>query len=806
MGSWWQDVKHGARMLRRNPAFTIVVVVTLALGIGANTAIFSVVHAVILRPLPYPEPDRIVVVHTTRNGQAGSGHSSSLPDYEDWRNERGIFQRMALFAYWTFNLTGRDVPERIVGARVTGDFFSTIAARPLLGRTLTPEDDRSDTPETVVLGYGLWQRTFGGDTGILGQVLPLNGRPHTVVGVMPPEFRFPEEDVLIWAALKDNMSGMQRHNRFMYVFGRLAPGITLSEAQAAMNVVAARLEREHLESNKAYGVRLLTAHETLVGGTQNALLVLLGAVGCVLLIACANVGNLLLARTASRQREYAVRAALGAGRRRLLRQFLTENLLLALAGGALGVAVGEAGVRLLLRIHPGGLPRLDQVELDATVLGAALLLTLVAGVALGLLPALQFSRINLQGSLKEGARSTGERRHGRMRSALVVAEVAVAVVLLVGGGLLLRSFAKLLAIEPGFATSRAMSMSVFLTPPGYRTMAERVNYCDRALANLLAVPGVEAAAVVTNPPLGEGWASYSFYEEGQPVAVADAPLTGFVAASEDYFSTLEIPLVAGRSFAPTDQADAPRVLVVNESFVRRMWPNETAIGKRLRWADAQRDVGPLEIVGVVRDARTWGLDKEEGPTAYAPVRQVTFPWVRWFSFVVRTAGAPEPLMASLRDQVLRADPDRPVYAMRTLEDALEASLAVRRFNMLLLEMFAAVALALAVVGIYGVISYTVTQRTQEIGVRIALGAQRADIWRLVVRGGMLWTLAGVALGLGGALVLTRYLQTLLFTIEPTDPATYAAVAATLLLVALAACWWPARRATLVEPMVALRHE
>ena len=806
MSNFLHDVRFAFRSLLKAPGFAALAVLTLALGIGGNTAIFSIVHAVLLEPLPFAEPERVVVIHNSREGRSNGPFSSSLQDYEDWRAEKTVFERMAMLTYWSFNLTGREVPERVLGARVTGEFFNTLGAAPLLGRTLTPADDLPAAPETVVLGYRLWQRAFAADRNVLGQVIPFEGRPHTVVGVMPADFRFPADDIEAWAAVKDNMSGLQRHNRFLFIVGRLAPGVSHEQATAAMAAVSTRLQQAYPQSNKGQAAVPVPALRSLVGDVQQPLLVLLGAVGCVLMIACANVGNLLLARTAARQRESAIRTALGAGRMRLLRQFLAENLLLGLTGGVAGVALGYAGLRLLVGMHPGGIPRLDLVTLNPIVFGFALALSLATGALLSLIPAWQASQLDVQTALREGARSAGSRGRNLIRNGLVIAEVALAVVLLVGGGLLLRSFAKLSAVEPGFAVSRSLLMSVFLTPPGYRTIPERVAYTDRALAGLQSAAGVEAVAAVTDPPLGEGWLSMSFYEEGSPKAIADSPLTGFRAVSEDYFRAMQIAMRGGRTFERADDADRPRVVVVNESFARLLWPNGDAIGKRVRWSDPQRDVGPMEIVGVVADVRARGLEKSEGPVLYAPIRQITFPWMRWFTFVTRTSGDPRALVANLRAAAQSADPAKPLFAVRTLDEALDESLAERRFNMFLLQVFAALALLLAGVGIYGVVAYSVAQRTQEIGIRMALGAQQARVLRMVLSQGMAPTLAGIAAGILGSLGVTRFLMAQLFEVSPTDPVTLAAVAGGLAVVAALACLLPARRATQVDPVIALRSE
>jgi len=801
-----QDVRFALRALAKAPGFAALAVLTLALGIGGNTAIFSVVHAVVLRPLPYPEPERLVVVHNFRDNKDNKAFSSSVPDYEDWRAQKNIFERMAMLSYWTFNLTGRDVPERIVGARVTGDFFSVVGAQPFLGRGIVPEDDRPGAPEVAVLSYRLWQRSFASDRGVIGKVVQFEGRAHTVIGVMPAEFRFPAEDIELWASLQDNMGGMLRHIRFLFVVARLAPGVSLTQAQAAMTAISGRLQQAYPQSNKGYTAQVVPALVSLIGEVQRPLLVLLGAVGCVLLIACANVGNLLIARTVARSRESAIRAALGAGRGRLLRQFLTENVLLSFLGGAAGVGLGYAGLRLLVSWYPGGIPRLDEVTLSPMVFGFSFLLSLFAGAVLSLVPAWQASQLDLQVALRESARSTAGRGRHVLRHSLVVAEIALALVLLTGGGLLLRSFAKLRAVEPGYETRNAITMNVSLIPPGYRTIPERVAHVDRALENLRNVAGVAEVAAATEAPIADTGVSMSFYEEGRPLAVADSPLARFRAMSESYPAAMRIPLRAGRVFTRMDDAQAERVIIVNETLARELWPGGDAVGKRVRWSDTQRDVGPLTVVGVLADIRSDGPAKPEGAVIYAPIRQLTFPWMRWFTFVARTQGDPRAFVGSLRAAALAADPGKPIFRVRTLEEALDGSLAERRFNMLLLQLFAGMALLLSAIGIYGAVSYAVTQRTQEIGLRMALGAQPSGVLRMILLQGMTPTFAGIVLGLAGALALTRLLLAQLYEVTPTDPLTFTAVPAALALVALLACLLPAIRATRVDPVIALRSE
>jgi putative ABC transport system permease protein len=806
METAWSDLRLSLRQLAKSPGFTALAVLMLALGIGANTAIFSLLEAVVLKPLPYRDPDRLVVVHNFKEREALGPHSSSWHDYEDWRAETGTFSDTALFSYWTFTLTGTEVPVRIIAGRVTGDFFATLGVEPLLGRALTREDDLPGAPEAIVLSYRAWHRLFGGNESIVGQDVILNGHAGTVVGVMPEEFRFPGEEVELWAPLQDHMRGLQRHNRFLLVVARLSPGVLISQAQRALDVVTARLAREYPDTNRGYHARLVSAHETQVGRAEPALLLLQVAVGFVLLIACTNVSNLMLTRAASRRRDAATRVALGAGFSRLARGHLAESLSIALAGGALGVLGAKVALGFLLLLHPGGVPRLDQVEIDPNVIAFALAVATATGLALGIVPVIDAWRGGLSSSLKAGGRSEldGSRR-SRLRDALVTLEVALSLVLLVGGGLLMRSFLKLTAVDPGFHAERTLTMNVFLTPPRYQSIPERGQYVERAVESLGSLPGVQSAAAITDPPLGQGGLSMSVFEEGRPLAVAEATKASFRAVTDGYFRTLGIPLREGRGFEPGDDERSEKVVVINESLARVLGGG-SAIGRRLHWADLERDRSPMRIVGVVRDVRSRGLDRDEGPALYAPMKQVTFPWLRWFTFALRATGEADALTLVSRDALLRIDPDQPVFQIRTLEEALASTVAERRFHLFLVQAFAAVALVLAALGVYGVISHTVSERTREIGLRVSLGAQRRDILGLFVGRGMRFSVAGILAGLAAAAGLTRFMASMLFGIEPIDPWTFGTVAFLLIAVAFAASLLPARRAAGFDPAKALRYE
>ena len=800
-----QDVRYGARTLRKAPGFAAVAILTLALGIGATTAIFSVVYGVVIRPLPYTDADRLVVFQGTHPEFGANPFASSMLDFVDWEEQATSFEAMSQFVRWTFNLTRRDVPERLLGGRVSGSFFPLLGTPALFGRTLGPEDDRPGNEFVVVLGYGLWQRVFAADAAIVGQAVTLNGRPHTIVGVMPAAFRFPEEDIEIWAPLGDQLGTSERGSRFLLSAARLRGGVSLGEGQREMDVISERLAQDFPDTNTDWGVRVVSAHETLVGEIRPALLALLGAVGVMLMIACANVGSLLLARASAREREFAIRAAIGAGRGRLLRQFVAESLLLSVLGGSLGIVWAYWSIRVLTTRLIATMPRLDEVDIDFTVCVFTVAVSLATTMVFGVLSAVQASRASLNQSLVEGGR-TPSAAGGGLRGALVVAQVALAVVLLISGGLLLRSFSSLLAVNPGFDPRNVLHLSVFLGPPAYRTVPSQKTYVAEALRRVQRLPGIATVGSVTQLPIVDGHASLSFQIEGRPVPAADAPSASYSAVSAQYFETMGIPVVRGRGIERRDTEDSQLVAVVNENMASRFWANDDPVGKRFRWARESDDQGWLTIVGVVGDIKSGGLDKNEPPTVYAPYRQRAFSWLRWTSLVIRTESEPRSQIASVRGQLLEIDPNQPVNSIGTLEQTVDSSVAQRRLNTMLISLFAAAAALLAAIGIYGIVSYYVVRRTREIGLRRALGATHRDVIRLVVRQGLALTVAGVVLGLAGALAVTRSLESLLFGVTPTDIATFVTVPLLLVLVALLASCVPARRATHVDPLIALRTE
>ena len=807
VGTIARDLRYAVRLLRRAPAFAAAATITLALGIGANVAIFSVVRAVMLRPPAYRDPSRVIAFLNSRTDAPGAIASSSLPDFEDWREQLRSFETMGLLSGWTFNITGLELPERVYGARVTGSLLPLLGAQPLLGRVIEPADDRPGD-EVVVLGYRVWQRLFGGDRGVIGRTVMMEGRPHTVIGVMPPRFRFPADDVELWAALKDNMTGMPRNGRFMVAVGRLKPGVSLRTAQAEIDTLSAQLDAAYPDSNRGWRVHLTTAHEAVVGETKPALLLLAGAVGLVLLIACANVSNLLFARATSRRRETAIRLALGASRGRVVAQWLTENLVLSMIGGACGLALAWGAVRLVVAFGPADVPRLDETSVDGAVLAFTLLVALLAGATPALVPAIRAIRMSSQAALKDGIGGYSAAAPGRGGALLIVGEVAVTMTLAVGAALLLKSFARLTSVTPGFDPARAISFKVFLTPPRYGTVAAGKQYIRSAIEHISSLPGVEAVAAVSQLPLGDPTSGQRFDIEGREVAPGNRPMVGYRAVSVNYFDLLRIPIVRGRSLREDDREDSLRVIVINEAAARRFWPNQDPIGQRIRWATGipTFDTPLYTIVGVAADVKSNGLDKPELPAAYAPYQQRTFPWLRWTSFVARTNGAPATYARAIREELLKVDPLQPIYQMASMDDVIAQSVATRRFHTWLVDLFAALGLTLCSVGVYGTINYWVAERAREIGVRMALGATRRGITRMVVGRALGLTAAGIAIGLGLCGLVSRALSTFLFAVQPFDPATIVAVALLVLATGATAAYFPARRAARLDPLFVIRSE
>jgi len=796
-----QDIRYGVRMLLKHPGFTLIAVVALALGIGANSAIFSVVNAVVLRPLAYAEPERLVMVWEKRPRQNRERNPVSPADFFDWRNENKVFEQMAAVDARDFNLTGMDQPERILGSVVSANFFQTLGVAPLLGRAFLPEEDHLGANRVAVLSYGLWQRRFNSDPGIVGKTLALNGESYEVVGVMPARFQFLSSQFELWTPLVfSDAEASARGSHSLAVVARLKPSVKLEQARAEMDTIARRLEQQY-QVNAGHYTNVIPLHEAIVGNVRLALYVLLGAVGFVLLIACANVANLLLARAASRQKEIAVRTALGATRTRIVRQLLTESVLLSLVGGALGLLLAMWGVELLVALLPPEAPRASEINLDGRVLGFTFAVSLLTGLVFGLAPALASSKPDLNDALKEGGRTAaGGFKRNRIRGLFVVAEVALALVLLIGAGLLIKSFMRLREVNPGFDPQNVLTMQLSVPKAKYPDNKQIAAFFQETLQRVGNVPGVTEAGAVSSLPLsGSGATRFFAIDGGPPTPPGQGPNAGYDVASPGFFGALKIPLLNGRDFTERDNADAPPVVVINETMARRFWPGEDVIGKRLAIGGQPWRT----IVGVVGDVRHSSLDAEPRPQMYFSYLQDTLPFM---SLAVRTTTDPASMVAALRSEIHAIDKDQPVFAIKTMNEVLARSVSQRRLYMTLLGIFAGIALLLAAVGIYGVMSYSVTQRTHEIGIRMALGARSSDVLRLVVGQGMTLALVGVVAGLIAALAMTRVIASLLYGVSATDPATFAIVSVVLTTVALLACYIPARRATKVDPMIALRHE
>lgn len=815
------DLRYAIRSLARRPGFVAVAVLTLGLGIGANSAVFSVVNAVLLRPLPYDDPDRLTVMWTDFGPDLPQNWISG-PEFVEMQEYATQFEDIAVAAQTTVGLTGAGQPEEIQAGLASGGLFRLLRAQPALGRLLGPDDDTPAAPPVAVLDHGFWQRRFGGDPVVVGQTITASGTTYTVVGVLPAGFRVMHPDptfpdvVDVWLPLVpvfgQAYAEMNRGSHGLRGFGRMRPDVTIEQARSDMDRVARRITEIAPDnySGEGLGIVVLPLHGDLVEEVKPALLILLGAVGFVLLIACVNVANLQLVRAAGREREIAVRAALGAGRGRILRQLATESGVLALAGAAFGLLVAFGLVQGLVALAPEGLPRRDAIGVDFTVLLFTLGVGLLTGVLFGLAPAVHTWKLSLVHSLKEGARGAGSGVRGRRtRTGLVVAEMALALVLLVGAGLMIQSLRNLLQTDPGYRTEGLLTVRVALPSSRYDDPAASA-FWDRILERVRALPGVTSASMISHLPLSRSyWSGTTAVDRSD--AVESDPRFPFPFIEADrrmvgpgYFETMGVEVVSGRAFTPADVDGAPLVAMVDEEFARRFWPNEPAVGRRI--AVSFGDDGQPEwrdVVGVVRHSRHYGLESVGREQVYMPYPQFT-PNTAYLA--VRTTGDPEALIATVRGEVWALDPEQPISDVRTMTERVAAAVAAPRFDLLLLGTFAAIALVLAAVGIYGVISYSVGQRTHEIGVRMALGANREDVRTLVLRQGMLVALGGVAIGLAAALALTRLLGSLLFGVSPTDPVTYAVVAVILSGVAAAACLVPAMRATKVEPVAVLREE
>ncbi|MFN7997767.1 MAG: ABC transporter permease [Bryobacteraceae bacterium] len=798
----WQDSRYGARLFRRSPVFTIVAVLTLALGIGATTAIFSVVNAVLLRPLPFPEPGRLVRVWESSHGSDDRNVVNPF-NFVSWRERNRTLSGIAAIDTMPANVTGSGSPLAVPAHQVSPEFFSVLGVSPLLGRGFTHDEEVPGHDKSVILSYGFWQSHFGGDPGILGRKIMVNGGPLSVVGVMPRDFRFPKSDAVLWMPFPVNRAEAQHDGRYLSTVARLKPGVSLAQARQDLAGIAAQLSREWPAMDKDWTATVLPLLEDVTEGVRLPLLVLLAAVGLVLLIACANVANLLLMRANARLREVAVRAALGAGRRRILQQLLSESLLLAAAGCVGGLAIGYWGLRSLLALIPANtpLPRMESIHLDSGVFGFTLAVSLLTAVLFGLVPAFQLARPELQNALRQGTLRTGVGGNRAFRRIFVVTEIALALVLLVGAGLLLRSFDRLISVRPGFATDRLLTMNLFTSPAKYADDRKRAQYLDRVLDGVRAVPGVEAAGSVHFLPLTGMVSGSCFAPAPGPKPDTSSPDSEFLVISPGYFEAMRTSMLRGRGFDARDGFGSPSALVVNEAFAKHFLPGQNPIGKRFNvcWGIPN----PAEVVGVVADARQRQLDIAPRPTIFLANAQAPMYFAR---LVVRATGDPGAISRSVESAIHQVDPEQAISDVRTMQEIFSDSVGRPRFQLVLLLVFAGLALLLSGVGVYGVISYSVSQRTQEIGIRVALGAAGAEVSRMVLREGLLVGLAGVAIGLTGALALTPILRSLLFEIQPADPPTLAAVTIFLLLVSIAAALIPARRAARIDPMAALRYD
>ncbi len=813
-----KDLRYGIRGLLKRPGFTAVAIVTLALGIGANTAIFSVVNAVVLRPLPYAEPDRLVTLWETT---PGSDRRSVAPgNFFDWRSQNETFQDVAATFNGNFNLTSDGEPERIDGATITSNLMSLLGASAQLGRTFQADDDEHQDRSVVLISDGLWKRRFGADRSVVGRTITIDEVPHTVVGVMASGFQYPARSELwvlgrnrnavslsLVSQFPTNDWNQERDAHFLSVIGRLKPGVTLSQAQSNIAGITRRLEQEFPKTNSGLGSNVVPLHIQVVGDVRGVLFILLGAVGFVLLIACTNVANLMLARATQRTREISIRAAVGASRLRLIRQLLTESLLLSVLGGLVGLIVSVWAVDLFIKLSPGDIPRLNEASVDLRLLGFALLVSLLTGVGFGLLPAFQASKTDLNSSLKEGGgKATEGQQRRRARSVLVVTEIALAQVLLVGATLLAISYVRVTQIHPGFNAGRVLTAKIAPSRKKYPDPRSREMFYTTVLERLQGLPGVEAAGMVMNLPLTGSSMNRGFRAEGQPEPRPDENVTmDYQVVSPDYFKALEIPIKRGRGFTNTDSETSERVIVINKSMAQHYWPNQDPVGKRIAVGESSKENSWRTIVGIVGDVRHASLSETPVPTAFITYRQDFESWPR-MGFAIKTKGDPASLSSLVRKELAALAPTQPVYAVDPMEKLMQAAVAQRRFIMLLLGSLSAIAVMLAMVGIYGVISFSVGERTQEIGIRIALGARTADVMRMVLSQGMRVVLVGIVIGVGAAFALTRLLSSLLFEVSPTDTSTFLIVAGVLSGIALLACYIPARRATKVDPLIALRYE
>jgi len=806
-----QDVRYALRNLRKRPLFSLIVVFTLALGIGANTAIFSVVDAVLLAPLPYGEPDNLVVLWAKNEKQNVTQQPVSYPNIVDLKQANDVFEHLSAIRGESFSLTDRDEPERVTGVRVSTDILTLLGTTPVLGRNFVPEEEQPAKAAVALVSHGLWQRRYSGDPRLIGQAIIIDGKSYTVIGILPEWLKQPGITLGnlsgpdVWIPVVPAASEQNRNFANMRMLARLKPGLTLAQAKTEVDALGARLERQYPDSNTNLRFGVVGLREQLTGRVNKALWILLGVVGCVLLIACANVANLLLARAASRQSEIAVRSALGATRPQLIRELLTECVVLSLTGGLLGLSLAYRGVTLMTSLNSGAIPRADEIGISGEVLVFTLLVSLLTGVAFGIVPAFQSSRSQLAEDLKEAKKGASVSvRHRRSLDGLVVVEIALALVLVAGAGLMTRSFRSVLRIDAGFDPHNVLTFSAALPLATYKDQQQHVQFFERALAKIQALPGVQAAAGTFRVPIA-GFATVIFTVQGKPVPTGQAPIADYRTITVGYFQAMGIRLLKGREFTDRDRADTPDAVIVNEELARRFWPGEDPIGKRLqvgtefmRWR---------EVIGVVGNAKLSGLEANIDPAIYVPFPQNSWPNALRNSFIVlRTATDPKSLVPAIRRELRSVDPTFPITQIRTMDEIVGDSLSQRRFNTVLLGLFAFLAVALAGVGIYGVMSYGVSQRTREMGIRIALGARQSDITKLVTSTGARLAALGIAIGIVAAAISSRLISSLLFGITATDPMTFVLTAVLLGAVTLLASYIPSRRAARTDPISALRYD
>jgi len=809
-----QDLRYGARMLLKSPAVTVVAIIALTLGIGANTAIFSVVHAVLLRSFPYQDGEQLAIVWEHRkSGKGNPQNVINLGNFFDWKDQNTVFTDMAAFFDFNVNLTGDGQPEEVPGQIATPNLFSLLGVNPIRGRAFAPEDGKPGQNPVVVIGYDLWQRRFGGDPGIVGRKITINNEPNEIIGVLPPDVGwFVQKGSMIrnapqiWSPWQVSNDLRQRRGRFARAVARLKPGVTFEQAHKEMSIIGARLEQQYPEFNTQWGVNVVPLRTQVTGEIRQPLFILLGAVGFVLLIACANVANLLLARAASRKKEIALRAGLGASRWRIARQLLTESVLLSVIGGGFGLLLAWWGTRALLALSPPELMDLRETAVNLPVLAFTVGLTLLTGIIFGLVPALEATRVDLNESLKEGGRNVGQgSRNHRLRNAFVVTQVALALVLLVGAGLLIKSLNRLNSVAPGFDPNQVLTMRVNLPDRKYDSEAKVVSFFGRALEQMRTIPGVESVGAINYVPFGGPHSATSIQIEGQPeLPPGERLTTGVVVTDANYFAAMRIPLRRGRLFTAQEAAEMRHVVVVNEAFARENFPGQDPLGKRvtIHMKDDDENV-PSEIIGIVGDNRHKGLDLEIEPMSFWPHPELA---ASSMTVILRTNGEPTSVAPAARNVIHGIDPEQPIGEVNTMQGLMAKSVARSRFNTILLAIFSVVAVLLEAVGIYGVMSYTVQQRTHELGIRLALGAQHRDVLQLIVKQGIVLGLIGVAAGLAASFGLTRLMTSLLFEVTATDMRTFAMVATGLFAIVLIACYIPARRATKVNPLVALRYE